>query len=265
MPHPAHTLSALGFTESEIKAYFALIEHGTQTAADLAKQSGLSRQTIYEAVETLTVRALVTTVEHDGKRFFRAEHPEKLLSYAKRREEDMRQHVQDLAHELPSIEMQMGGERPVVKTYRGKEGILAIMADARPVFPATIYEMTDADAMFKVLTRDDLKPLQQAVYTDAVKHLIGIVGTKNIEEMHTYWLSRSSTPAVKLRRVYIPPEESDFKSHIEIVGDTVTFVTYTGRMDSVAITHPSIAKAMRLLFKYAFRGLHGMQDEIMKQ
>ena len=244
MPHPAHILSALGFTESEIKTYFALIDHGSLTASDLAKQSGLSRQTVYEATDALALRALVTNVEHDGKKFFRAEHPEKLLSYAKRRE------------------MQMSGERPVVKTYQGKEGVRAIMEDTIPMLPETIYEITDVDSMFKVLSLEDVRPMRQTA-NKKVKKLFGIIGTRDIATTHEEWRSRPQNP-LTVHRVYIPPEESDFNSHVEIIGNTVTFVTFTGRMDSVTITHPAIAKIMRLLFKYAFKALYVKQKDIMK-
>lgn len=262
MPHPSHTLAALGFTESEIKTYFVLIKHGSLTASDLAKQSELSRQTVYESIEALSLRALVTTAEHDGKRFFRAEHPEKLLSYAKRREQEMCQHVNDLAQEMTALEMQMHGERPVVKTYQGKEGVRAIMEEAVPLFPETIYEITDVDAMLRVLTPEDIKPMRQTAGR-RVKKLFGIVGTRDIASTHAEWRSRPPNPSITKHRVYIPQEEADFNSHVEIIGDTVTFVTYTGRMDSVVITHPSIAKIMRLLFKYAFRALYDKQSKIM--
>jgi sugar-specific transcriptional regulator TrmB len=261
MPHPAHILSALGFSESEINTYLGLIKHGSLTASDLAKYMGLSRQTVYEAVDALSIRALVTTVEHEGKRFYRAEHPEKLLSYAKRREEEICQQVRDLAGEVPSLEMQMSGERPIVKMYEGREGVLAIIDGNRTTPQTTIYEMTDGDAMFRVLTREDLKPLYKTVDSN-VKKIYGMYSVQQIEDFRKEDRERPADHPVQKHRLYFPLDETDFKSHVQIVGDTVTFVTFTGRMHAVEITHPFIAKAMRLLYKYAFRALHEKQKKI---
>jgi len=261
MPHPSHTLAALGFTESEIKTYFMLIKHGSLTASDLAKQMNCSRQTVYDAIDTLSLRTLVTTIERDGKRFYRAEHPEKLLSYAKRREEEICQHVQDLAQEVTSLEMQMSGERPIIKTHEGREGVLAIMDGNRTTTQTTIYEMTDGDAMFRVLTREDLKPLYKTVDSN-VNKIFGMYSVQGIEAFRKEDRERPADHPVQKHRLYFPLDEKDFKSHIQIVGDTVTFVTFTGRMHCIEITHPSIAKAMRLLYKYAFKALHAKQPEI---
>src|SRR5512142_2814354 len=125
----APILKSLGLLDSEVKTYLKALENGPGTVLDLAKSTNLSRQAVYVAINSLTERGLMSSALRGKKRFYAAEHPSKLLEYAKRRNEEMKAQTQDLERLLPEIEMQAGGERPVVKLFEGREGLKAIIAD----------------------------------------------------------------------------------------------------------------------------------------
>ncbi|MFA5130351.1 MAG: helix-turn-helix domain-containing protein [Patescibacteria group bacterium] len=244
MSSPTNILTALGFSESEIQTYLALLDFGPQTASEIAKHTELSRQTVYETTDALSLRALIRLGDRDGKKVFIAEHPEKLLHHAKRHEEDIRQNVKDLERLVPTLELQMAGERPVVRSYEGIQGVHVVMEENRTNRPAVVYEITDGIAMMKVLTDEDLKPYREEIKKSDTQLYAILSGVR-----------RNIDPKIKTNRIYLPEKDGDFKSHIQIVGDTVTFVTFAGRMHTIVIENPFIAKAMRILFKYAFKGV----------
>ena len=241
-------LRSLGLLDSEIKTYLAALEKGPQTVIDLSNQTKLSRQATYVAIDALTERGLMSSALRGKKRFFAAEHPDKLLVYAKRHETDMQERVKDLERSLPELELQIGGERPIVKVFEGKEGIRAFMADMNLSKAKEFLEMTDLDAMRATLSSQDLKPLRD----ETVRlggHVKGIYGGK------------LGPAAVSAERYVLPPDKSGFKTNLAIYQDKMVIVSFEGKIHTIMIEHAAIAKTLRILFELAFICLPTMKDE----
>lgn len=119
-------LHSLGFLDSEIKTYTSALEHGPATVIDLTKHTRLSRQATYVVIDQLTKRGLMSSVVRGKKKYYVAEDPEKLLSYAQRREVEIKERIRDLESVLPELKMKVGGEKPIVKLFEGKEGARAV-------------------------------------------------------------------------------------------------------------------------------------------
>ncbi len=239
----APILRSLGLADSEVRTYMAALEGGAQTVLELAKKTKLSRQATYVAIDALTERGLMTTRQEEKRNYYMAEHPDKLLAYAKRRESEMHEKISDLERSIPSLELQIGGERPVVKMYEGKEGIRAIIEDTRQMKPKELYELTDGHAMLNTITYEDLQP-----YRDVLRGQRSSVSGLYAGE------SRGEGQLPGKRR-FLPKEDWNFKSHIQVVKNKVTMVTFTGKLYSIVIDSKPIADAMRILFKYAHRSV----------
>ncbi len=234
-------LKSLGLLDSEVKTYLAAMENGPGTVLDLAKQTKLSRQAVYVAIDMLTERGLMTSALRGKKRYYAAEHPDKLLDYAKRRNQEMREKVEDLERIVPELELQIGGERPVVRVFEGKEGLRAVMADMRNTKTKESLEIADLEAVYKALTKEDL-----AAMRDSVKK----GGTK----VRGFYAGNAQENTNTVDRVFLPKEAGGFKSHIGTYGDDkIALVTFEGKMHSVIIESKPLAKAMRTLFETAFK------------
>ena len=238
----APILKALGLLDSETKLYLRALEDGPGTVLDLAKATGLSRQAIYVAIESLTKRGLMSSALRGKKRFYAAEHPDKLLDYAKRRDAEMHERVQDLERLLPELEMQAGGERPVVKLFEGREGLKAIITDLTAASHSRdSVEITDVEAMFKVLSREDLAAMRKSIAKS---------GTK-VRGFYTSW--PKDVPRVPGRFV-LPKKYAGLKTNIGIYGDKIALVTFAGKMFSVVIESKELTETLRALFELAFKG-----------
>lgn len=237
-------LKSLGLLDSEVKTYLAAMENGPGTVLDLAKQTKLSRQAVYVAIDMLASRGLMSNALRGKKRYYAAEHPDKLLDYAKRRNQEMHEKVQDLERMVPELELQIGGERPVVRVFEGKEGLRAVMADMRNTKTKESLEIADLEAVYKALTKEDLEAMR-----DAVKQ----GGTK----VRGLYAGQAQAHANPIDRIFLPKEAGGFKSHIGTYGDDkIALVTFEGKMYSVIIESKPLAKAMRTLFETAFKGKH---------
>lgn len=232
-------LKSLGLLDSEIKTYLAALENGAGTAVDLAKQSKLSRQAIYTAIESLTERGIMTSVEHGKKRLYAAEDPEKLLAYARRREAEMKEHIKDLERSVPELKLQIGGERPVVRMFEGKEGIRASIEDFRQTKPKTIEEITDVDAMYAILSAEDLLPMRLELQ-------------KTGASVRGIYAGKVAPKTGSATRLILPKERSGFKANLSVYGDKISLVTFEGKLYSILIESALLAKTIRILFDLAF-------------
>ncbi|MDO8462682.1 MAG: helix-turn-helix domain-containing protein [bacterium] len=234
-------LKSLGLLESEVKVYLAALELGASTVIEIAKSTRLSRPATYTAIGTLGERGLMSTVQQGKRKLFAAEHPDRLLHYAKRKEQELHEQVADLGRSLPELALRVGGEKPVVKSFVGKEGLHAIAEDYSAVRPREILEMTNIDAMLAVLTRDDLAPMR-----NALKHM----GTRVRGLYHGAHVQQSSLPQSPTR--ILPEQYASFRGHVGIYGDHVALATFTGKLHSVIIENAEVANTIRALFEMAW-------------
>jgi predicted DNA-binding transcriptional regulator len=236
----APILRSLGLLESEVKTYMSALEHGAGTVLELTKVTGLSRQATYVAIESLTERGLMSSALVGKKRQYSAEHPDKLLSYAQRREAEMHDRVTDLERSLPELELQIGGERPAVKVFEGKEGLRALMDDLQVTSSKKIDEITDTEAMYAILSLDDLAPLRKKL-------------AKSKPVVRGIYTGVAKGKEVAADRYFLPKELWGFKTHIAIYEEKVYFVTFEGKMFSIIIESPAIAKTLRIVFEQAIK------------
>ena len=234
-------LQSLGLLDSVIKTYMTAFENGPGTVLELAKRAGLSRQAVYVAIDALTARSLMSNALRGKRRIYAAEPPTKLLAYAKRRDAEVHERVKDLERAIPELELRAGGERPIVRVFEGKEGIYAIIEDMHETKSKRSFEITDIEAMYKVLKSEDLGAMR-----DATKKS----GTR-VQGM--YWDNRNIKPA-NADQIFLTKDHSNFKSNIGIYGDKLALVTFEGKMHSVIIESPALTKTMRILFELAIKG-----------
>lgn len=246
----APILQSLGLQGSEIKTYLTALERGPSTVIDLSKATKLSRQATYVAIETLEKRGLMSSVLHGKKRFYAGEHPEKLLAYAKRHEIEMQGRVRDLERMLPELELQIGGEKPMVRVFEGKEGIREIIEDIRTSVDKDSVEITDYDAMHTILTPDDLEGLRNEIQKRGITIRTMLAG----ETVPTAFKKKSE-------RYILPKEFFGFHSNIGIYGNKIAMVTFEGKMYSVLIESAPLVSALRVLFGLALKGAEEFRHE----
>jgi len=73
-----NNLLQLGFTENEAKVYLALLETGLSTITKLISKTNLHKQIIYDNLQRLTAKGLVSYVIQSNHKYFNAVSPEKI-------------------------------------------------------------------------------------------------------------------------------------------------------------------------------------------
>ena len=71
-------LGKLGFNQSEAKIYLALLDIGEAQAGQISKKTQINRTTVYDSIERLIGKGLVTFVIQANKKAFQAVSPDKI-------------------------------------------------------------------------------------------------------------------------------------------------------------------------------------------
>ncbi len=111
-------LAALGLSGRQANVYLALLQLGSASAIELAKATRYKHPTVYDVLDALKERHLVSESFSGGRKLFTAEDPEVL-----RDEEESRRRTLDVL--LPDLKQLYDGRtrRPRIRFYQGEEGV----------------------------------------------------------------------------------------------------------------------------------------------
>ncbi|MBU0471921.1 MAG: helix-turn-helix domain-containing protein, partial [Nanoarchaeota archaeon] len=118
------TLKQIGLSDGEIKVYLALLKLGVSPVSNIKEETNLHRTTIYDFVEKLLNKGLASYVIKNKVKYFKAAHPDKLLSFVKEKEDNIKEALPELI-KLTEFER----EEIKVEVYKGKEGFKTLLND----------------------------------------------------------------------------------------------------------------------------------------
>ncbi|MBI4152923.1 hypothetical protein HY497_00225 [Candidatus Woesearchaeota archaeon] len=118
-------LKSIGLTDNEIKIYLTLLKVGLTTAYDLSKKTGVYRVHVYDKLEQLMDKGLVTHVYKGAKKFFQATPPEKIRHYLDEKKHKFDLQSQEIEKILPELEAlsKLPKEDTHVELFKGAEGL----------------------------------------------------------------------------------------------------------------------------------------------
>lgn len=125
-------LEQIGLTRNEGKIYLALLRLGTSKTGHILKQSHLNSGKIYEILESLKLKGLVSETEIDGIKHFTAAPPSQLQHYLETKKQDIENEEKIVTSLLPQLELlrkQLLPEKRIA-TYSGFRGIITAAEEA---------------------------------------------------------------------------------------------------------------------------------------
>ena len=110
-------LEELGLSGNESKIYLYLLKHGEKSTGPIIKETGISNSRVYESLNSLIKKGLVTYSVHKRGKYFQASDPSKFIE----NEEKKLKKIQSLIQELISLQNKEEKETNVA-IYEGFEG-----------------------------------------------------------------------------------------------------------------------------------------------
>jgi sugar-specific transcriptional regulator TrmB len=122
-------LENIGLDQNEVKIYSMLLKQGSSLAGTIAEKTGIHRRTVYDALEKLMKKSLVTYVLRTGKKHFQAVNPERILLFLKEKHDLIEREENEIKGALPELQKLFNASKTKAQAeiYSGKEGLKSIM------------------------------------------------------------------------------------------------------------------------------------------
>lgn len=116
-----------GLTEGEAKVYIALLELDSSTTGPLIDKSKVARSFIYNILEKLIHKGLVSYTVKNGKKFYQATSLSKIIEYIEKRKQELDKNKEEIIKILPKFEL-IRKSKPVtdIQVYEGFRGIQTV-------------------------------------------------------------------------------------------------------------------------------------------
>jgi len=125
----AKTLENIGLSKNEIKVYLALLDLGLSLAGRITNKAGMHRRAVYDSLNRLVEKGLVSYVIQLGKKHFEASNPQKLLALLKENESEIKRKEESIQSLLPELLLKYNETKSDLNAsiYKGKEGLKTVM------------------------------------------------------------------------------------------------------------------------------------------
>ncbi|MBI5398140.1 hypothetical protein HZB03_01630 [Candidatus Woesearchaeota archaeon] len=118
------SLEELGLTAAEAKIYLVLLEQGASLAGMISRNTGIHRRSVYDAIERLIQKGLVSYIKKNNRKHFEAASPERFLEILHKKEDDF----QSILPQLKMLQ-KLSSEKNETLFFRGKAGIKTVFDD----------------------------------------------------------------------------------------------------------------------------------------
>jgi sugar-specific transcriptional regulator TrmB len=241
-------LKEIGLSEKEVEVYLKLLTVNDATVTELSHLTQINRTTIYPILESLAEKKLVLEIEKGKKARFQAEQPERLTTYIQNKKSKLEEQEKLLDEVIPrikSISMQ-SGEKPIVKVFDGREGILKSVEES--------FESGDTEnTIYLIYPKDRL----QEIFSEKERaRARGSRIDRKIKSISIYSSEKEPALSDELSTRYkIDSKEYPIKCDISIYADRVRIHTLGDDLAAIFIKSKDVAETLRTLFKLAFKGI----------
>lgn len=124
-------LQSIGLTNGEVKVYQAVLELGISSLNNIHEKTGIERRNIYDILNKLIEKGLISYTIEKGKKTFQATHPNKILSYLDDKKQDINHIQEQVKSHIPELVELFNHSKTEVRAevFRGDESIKALFTE----------------------------------------------------------------------------------------------------------------------------------------
>ncbi|MDP1695270.1 MAG: helix-turn-helix domain-containing protein [Candidatus Woesearchaeota archaeon] len=234
-------LQDIGLTKGEITVYLTLLQIGETTTGKIIEAAQISSGKIYEILEKLIKKGLVSYIIKEKTKYFSAASPRRIVDYLREKEDRLKQQTEDLLIALPSLEEleQLKKKTYDIRLFQGFRGIQTVAMEA-------LHELTPKDEVLGMGIFSN-KPQQFNLFWPKW-HKLRI--QKKIpcrilfSEKGVYYKKLQTLSYTKIRIISgVTP------AAVDIIGDRVLIFTHGEIPSCLSIQHPEIVQSFRTFFE----------------
>ncbi len=247
------TFDVLGLKPASKRVLIALTESDTSSAADLAAKLNMPKSSVYDALNELIEKSLVTEYSDDKGKTFAIPDQDQLARVHKAKMTELESAHKTLLSFLASSTKENQVARPKIKFYSGIEGIKQAFRDMpwTEKYPEA-YLMWPTTNMIDLLGEEFLyEHRKPGIDLGVTVNVIERESDRAIEKSDYEWLKQD--PKKKLNRKRYVSKNIDWEMSYWIYGDKCLFAS--GGTEKIAFMIHSLeyANLMRIMWKEVWK------------
>ncbi|MDD5133340.1 MAG: helix-turn-helix domain-containing protein [Candidatus Nanoarchaeia archaeon] len=237
-------LKKLGLSEGEIKVYNSLLEIGATSINKIHEKVGIDRRNIYDILNKLIERGLISYIEIGGKKTFNISNPNKIISYIEEKKLSLDEIKNEISKAIPQMQEIFRSEKQEMfaEIFKGAEGVKAVWED-----------LLNYDSIYWIGSGGYIPEKYPAFFKDWNKRRI----KKKVKSYHLYryekWYitSKSWFTGAKI----LPKEFSGNPTVTVIYGDKVGQMLLGENVSVFIIKSKELAENYKKYFKYLWENI----------
>lgn len=237
-------LQELGFTDGEEKAYLALLKLGSSSSGTIAKEAGVSRSKLYEVLEKLTRKGIVSHFKKNNVSYFTAAPPKRILDFIEEKKERLEEQKNTFQKVLPYFEGLIGKKEieREAQVFEGMEGIKSVRETYLKTMKTgdIIYYIGNPTSGHKNMLgywdNFNQRRIKKKVWSWTIYN----------QDAESYGERRKKLPFTKVKYL---PKAGPTHAWIEIYGDSVAITMKYATPMSIVINNKYVAESFKTYFK----------------
>jgi len=239
-------LEEIGLTKGEIKVYLTLLKTGQTTTGKIIEESGLSSGKIYEILDKLIKKGLVSFIIQEKTKYFQASNPNRILDFLNEKEKSLEEKKKELSKEIPSLLDAYNSKRNENNStlFKGLKGI-----------QTAIFESLDRLESEDIVLAMGLRAGKEEKYNilwekwhherEKRKIKCELIFSDDLGKYYHFFKKLKNTE-VRILKGITP-------SAIDIMKERVLIFTYGEEPSCLCIENPEIAESFRSFFETIWR------------
>ena len=237
-------LETLGLNRNEAKVYLALLQKKTAYATDLVKAIGVHRNIVYDNLEKLIEKGLVSTIVDGTKRAFIAEDASAIADYLDTKKQALEKETKHAKDLLPQISAILGTHtaQQNVTVFRGIRGLKKVCGHY--LLAKEFWVIGVSNASVKVLGETFWKNLNIKVKEKKIKQNILV----NADFSDTVNLKSTSLHKI----IKLPPELIQV-TEIMFYDQIAVITVFSSEPIAIVIQDKAVVDAFRKQFEFLWK------------
>lgn len=124
-------LEKIGLAKNEAKVYLALLSLGTTSSKAIIAKTLMHRQLVYDALDKLIEKGLVSFISEAKRKYFKASDPENLLNIFNKKQQELEKQKKEFSAIVKDLKnlQEKHVEEQGAEVFRGKKGINSLLND----------------------------------------------------------------------------------------------------------------------------------------
>ena len=236
-------LEKIGLAHKEADVYLACLELGEANIQQIAKKSGTKRTTVYDVIENIKKKGLISTISKHNKVHYYAEDPRTLETILEERRQTLKKALPELLSIANFID-----KKPKVRFFEGNEGIKEVYKNTLQ-FPG--QELVGWGSS-KALENFDAEFLANYYVPARVRNKIAVRAIANNSET---WGKLALIDEKSLRQTKLVDNALPFDVEIDLYGNRqIAIIAFEEKM-ALIIESEKIYTTLKSIFEMSWQSL----------